>query len=57
MPLSWGDRIIGWANATTAGGILDVELGFVDGRPRDPTFRREADAEIARLEVFLAARS
>jgi hypothetical protein len=53
MPLLWGDRVIGWANATTTGSSLDVELGFVDRRPRDPAFRREADAEIARLEAFL----
>lgn len=53
MPLLWGDRVIGWANATTTGGTLDVELGFVDRRPSDAAFRREADAEIARLEVFL----
>jgi uncharacterized protein YcaQ len=54
MPLLWGDRIIGWANATTTGGTLDVELGFVDRRPRDPAFRRDLDAELARLEAFLA---
>ena len=32
---------------------LDVEVGFVDTRPRSSEFRRELDAEIARLEQFL----
>ena len=30
-----------------------VQLGFVGKRPRDPAFRRELDAEIARLDFFL----
>lgn len=51
MPMLWRDRVIGWANASPVeGGGLDVELGFASGRPRDREFRREADAEIARLE-------
>lgn len=53
MPLLWGDRVIGWANASTAEGGVDVNFGFSDGRPSDPAFRRELDAEIARLEAFL----
>jgi uncharacterized protein YcaQ len=54
MPMLWGDAVIGWANAGTAGGTLDVEVGFVERRPRDRAFRLELDAEIARLEEFLA---
>jgi len=54
MPLLWRDQIVGWANASHAGGVMDVELGFAERRPRDPRFRREADAEAARLEAFLA---
>lgn len=55
MPLLWGDAIIGWANASTE-DRLRVDLGFVDGRaPRDRDFKREADAEIARLAEFLGA--
>jgi uncharacterized protein len=53
LPLLWRDRVIGWANASVTAGALDVELGFVDGRPRDRAFSREVDAEIARLEAFL----
>jgi uncharacterized protein len=54
MPLLWGERVIGWANASLASGGLHVELGFAERRPRDRLFRSELDAEIARLEAFLA---
>jgi uncharacterized protein len=54
MPLLWGERVIGWANASLASGELHVELGFAERRPRDRLFRSELDAEIARLEAFLA---
>jgi uncharacterized protein YcaQ len=64
MPMLWGDRFIGWANAAATGargargatgarGALDVNVGFVNTRPRDLEFRRELDAEIARLTDFL----
>ncbi len=55
MPLLWGDRIIGWANVGARGarGALDVHVGFVNKRPSGPEFRRELDAEIARLADFL----
>jgi uncharacterized protein YcaQ len=53
MPVLWGDDIIGWANVAMAGARLDVQLGFVKGRPRDPAFRRALDAELARMESFL----
>lgn len=64
MPMLWGDRFIGWANVGATGatgatgalgalGAVDVRVGFVNKRPRGPEFRRELDAEIARLEVFL----
>jgi uncharacterized protein len=53
LPLLWLDRVIGWANATTAGGELEVDVGFVGGRPRGPEFRRELDAEVERLREFL----
>jgi uncharacterized protein len=53
LPLLWGDRIIGWANAAVTGGRLDVDLGFVGGQPRARAFARALDAEIARMEAFL----
>jgi uncharacterized protein YcaQ len=54
MPLLWGEKIIGWANASVVAKKLNIELGFVDKRPTDREFRRELDAEVARLEAFLA---
>ena len=51
MPMLWGSEFIGWANANK----IDVQVGFVKQRPRGPEFRRELDAEIARLAAFLKA--
>jgi len=51
--LLWRDRIVGWANVSRTDGRLDCRVGFVEARPRDPTFTRELDAEVARLEAFL----
>ena len=53
LPVLWGNEMIGWANARVAGGALEVELGYAGTRPRDRTFTRELDAEIARLDAFL----
>jgi hypothetical protein len=54
LPLLWRDQVIGWANAAVKDGKLDCTLGFVAERPRDPSFERELQAELARLEAFLA---
>jgi hypothetical protein len=48
LPLLWRDRVIGWANIAE-----DVELGFVNGRPREREFSRALDAEVARMREFL----
>lgn len=54
LPLLWRDEVIGWGNVSLADGRLDVTLGYVAGRPpRDAVFRRELDAELARLEIFI----
>jgi hypothetical protein len=55
LPLLWGDAVIGWANLALPGGRLEVSLGFVGHEPRGPSFRRALDAELARMEGFLAA--
>jgi uncharacterized protein YcaQ len=57
MPLLWGDRAIGWANAEVTKQGLNVKFGFVGKAPTDHDFRTEADAEIARLETFLDLRN
>jgi uncharacterized protein len=54
MPLLWGNQVIGWANVSLTDGRLDVTCGFVGKRPADPGFRRAFDAEVARMEYFLA---
>ncbi len=56
MPLLWRDSVIGWANARVERERLNVEVGFVEKRPRDADFRPELDAEIGRLETFLSLR-
>ncbi|MDD5208426.1 MAG: crosslink repair DNA glycosylase YcaQ family protein [Elusimicrobiales bacterium] len=56
MPLLWGDEVIGWANAAVTEGSLRVETGFARPRPAGAAFRRELDAEQARLAAFLGAR-
>ncbi len=69
MPMLWGDRFIGWANVGRVGataargamrapcaGDLDVSIGYVHTRPREPRLRRELDAEIERLASFLRVR-
>lgn len=53
MPLLWRDAIIGWANVALSGGRLDVDLGYVGARPKDPAFRRALDAELVAMESFL----
>src|SRR5262249_34849703 len=53
MPLLWRDSVIGWANARIDGGRLDIDIGFVERRPRDRDFNSELDAEVGRLEIFL----
>lgn len=56
MPLLWGDSVVGWANATVSEGLLHVQTGFAGARPSGAAFRRELEAEKARLAVFLGAR-
>jgi uncharacterized protein YcaQ len=53
LPLLWQDRVIGWGNLSVLGGRLQHTLGYADKAPRDPLFRRELEAELARLRSFL----
>jgi len=54
LPLLWRDRVIGWGNLAVKNGTLQSEVGYVDGRPpRERAFKRELDAELARMEAFL----
>jgi uncharacterized protein YcaQ len=54
LPMLWGDAVVGWANLSMAGGRLTPSFGYVSGRaPKHPAFRRELEAELARMEAFL----
>ena len=53
LPVLWRDQVVGWANAAVTGRRLRVQLGFAAGRPNTAAFKREANAEAARLAVFL----
>ncbi len=57
LPLLWRDQVIGWGNLSWRDGKLDAELGYVRGRqPRDAAYRRALEAELARMQAFLAPR-
>ncbi len=57
LPLLYGDRVVGWGNASMRHSALQVDVGFVSGsRPRDPVFASELDAEIERMREFLRPR-
>lgn len=54
LPMLWRDRVIGWANLSVADGALATNTGYVSGRaPREAAFKRELDAELERMKVFL----
>ncbi len=56
LPLLWRDAVIGWANAAAGPAGPEVDVGFVDARPRSRRFSAALDAEIARLGTFLTPR-
>jgi uncharacterized protein YcaQ len=54
LPLLWRDRVIGWGNLSVENGELKSDLGYVDGHPpRDAAFKRELEAELEQVKVFL----
>jgi uncharacterized protein YcaQ len=57
LPLLWRDDAIGWGNLSVIGGKLVPSFGYLRGRaPKGADFRRALDAEVARMEEFLAPR-
>jgi uncharacterized protein YcaQ len=57
LPLLWRDRVIGWGNLTVKNCSLTSELGYADGKPpRGPLFKRELEAELERMRIFLGRR-
>jgi len=54
LPMLWRDSVIGWGNLSVEKGKLKSELGYVSGAaPSDASFRRELEAEVDRMRVFL----
>jgi uncharacterized protein YcaQ len=58
LPLLWRDRVIGWGNLAVKNGQLISDIGYVAGQPpRDRAFKRELEAELERMRLFLGAKS
>lgn len=58
LPLLWRDRVIGWGNIAVKNGALTSELGYVARKPpRDRAFKRELEAELEQMRVFLGAKA
>jgi uncharacterized protein YcaQ len=55
MPLLWGDMVIGWVNVARSVSGIDVQAGYVTGRPTETGFDAAFDAEVARMQRFLLA--
>jgi uncharacterized protein len=56
LPLLWRETVIGWANVSAPKGRLFAQVGYVKGTaPKEPSFRRELDAELGRMARFLGA--
>jgi uncharacterized protein len=53
LPMLWRDRVVGWANLSGGDGELKHQLGFAAGRPSEPAFAMELDAELDRFRTFL----
>jgi uncharacterized protein YcaQ len=55
LPMLWRDQVIGWGNLAVRNGKLQADLGYVEGRqPRDRSFARELEAELARVRTFMS---
>jgi len=57
LPLLWRERVIGWANLSAKNGALTSEFGYAGSRPRGRVFKRELEAELDRMRVFLGLES
>jgi uncharacterized protein YcaQ len=54
MPLVWRGHVIGWGNLSVKNDELKSDFGYVQRNPpRDRVFKRELDAELDRIRVFL----
>ena len=54
LPMLWRDRVIGWANVSVSGAVLQPTFGYIaSDPPRDRLFRRRLEEEVERLRIFL----
>ncbi|MPZ19757.1 MAG: winged helix-turn-helix domain-containing protein [Luteitalea sp.] len=53
LPLLWRDQVIGWGNLSQQNGSLHASFGYVESQPSDRLFRRELEAEVERVRLFL----
>jgi uncharacterized protein YcaQ len=54
LPLLFRSQILGWANLTRDAGTLQSSFGYVAGHaPRARIFKRELEAELDRMRIFL----
>ncbi len=53
LPLLWREHVIGWANLSVRNNELTAELGYLKRPPRERSFKRELEAELERMRVFL----
>ena len=53
LPLLWRDRVMGWGNLAVKGGELKSEFGYVESPTRERSYKRELEAELARMRAFL----
>jgi len=56
LPLLWHERVIGWANVTSAGGRLQPRFGYAEETPRSAAFTAALDDELQRMTEFLSPR-
>ncbi len=54
LPLLWRDRVLGWGNLSVENGSLGSSFGYVYGSEPGATFRRSLEAELERIQTFLA---
>jgi len=54
LPLLWRSSVIGWATVAMNGNELEVQVGYVAGRPpKERAFARELEAELERMRTFM----
>ena len=54
LPLLWRDCVVGWGNVSLRSGEIEADFHYINSQPPgDRAFKRELEAEVERLRVFL----